>query len=92
MKILFLFCNIPYFDFLIGEVSHLTHNLGKNYDKNLNYSKKLKMIDWNFFKKSYKFSNNIKSFLLGKYFRNALPGHDNYIFLNLKSSNCYHLQ
>ena len=79
MKI--LFCIIPYFDFLSGEISHMTHNLGKNYDKNLSYSKKLIMIDWKFFKKSYKSSNHITIFFLGNHFRTAHPGYDNYVYL-----------
>ena len=99
VKTLFLFCNIPYFDFLNDEILHLTHNLGndeishltlnlgKNYHKNLNYSKKLQMIDWSFFKKSYKFLNHFKSFLLGNYFRTALPGYDSYIYLMKLSLN-----
>ena len=93
MKILYLFCNNQYFDLLEGEISHLTHNLDKNYDKNydtnLDYSKKLKIIEWNFFKKPYKFSNYVNSFFLGNHIRTAIPVYDNYIYLMKLSSNFY---
>ena len=76
----FLFCNIPYFDVSKGEISHFYYNIDENCDKNLYYNRKLKMHDWIFCRKSYKIVNHFNSYLLGKHFRTALPGYDNYIY------------
>ena len=85
IKNFFLFHNTPYFDFSKGEISHFNYNLDVNFVKNLNYNRKLKMHNWNFLRKSYKFFNNFKS----NNFRTALPGYDNYNYVMKLSLTFY---
>ena len=57
-------------------------------DKNLNPSRKQKILEWNFHRKFNKLFNHYKSYLVSNYFRYALPGYDNSKINHKESKIC----